>query len=169
MGNIRGLFVIDKVKQDEVKQDNRKVVYWLLFYPDEKKTYLENRQAIIDSSPVRIDEVGGIHGQGQNTDSTGNKGAKLADMGRWIDLIEEVEENLSLEAKIFLRLRREYRFAAGQKGWTAAVQWRYAEEVAAKLNKRSEDFWRESRNTFTHWWNWIIEYTMIKAAKKGLL
>jgi hypothetical protein len=49
------------------------------------------------------------------------------------------------------------------------VQHRYAQEIAERLSKRVEDVWIEDRNTFTGWWNRILQFGAIKAAKQGLL
>lgn len=68
-----------------------------------------------------------------------------------------------------LRLRREYRHRRGPHGWTAAVQHRYAQEIVERLGKRVEDVWIEDRNTFTEWWNRILQFGAIKAAKRGSL
>lgn len=154
--------------EEEVKRDNKKVAGWLLFYHERKRECLEERQTVLDSSPPRIDETA-RYGQGSVTDSTGRKAAKLADMAAWIDLIEEVERRLPPKQRIFLRLRREYRYAVGRNGWTAAVQWRYAEEVAKMEKKRVEDVWVNSRNTFTQWWNRIVNYATVEAARRRLI
>ena len=156
--------------EQEVKSDNYKVSLWLLYYHDRKKEYTARRVALLLSSPAPSD--GQPRGT-DTTDTTGGKGQKLAELyeqaGEWLDLIAEVEQGLPWKMQIFLRLRREYRYARGRNGWTAPVQRKFAEEVAAKLRKDPEDTWIESRNTFTRWWDKIVEYAVRKAAKRGLL
>jgi len=49
------------------------------------------------------------------------------------------------------------------------VQHRYAQEIVERLGKRVEDVWIEDRNTFTGWWNRILQFGAIRAAKLGLL
>jgi hypothetical protein len=49
------------------------------------------------------------------------------------------------------------------------VQHRYAQEIVERLGKRVEDVWIEDRNTFTEWWNRILQFGAIKAAKRGSL
>ena len=153
----------------EAKKDNRIAAGWLLYYHERKKEYDSRREDILYASPGPAD------GQPRGTatgDTTGSKGARLAELcedGDWLALIEDVERRLPWKMQIFLRLRREYRFARGRRGWTAAVQWRYAEEVAARLEKDPTDTWVESRSTFSRWWDRIVEYTVRAALKKNLL
>jgi hypothetical protein len=71
--------------------------------------------------------------------------------------------------RIFLSLRREYRYNRGRVGWVVPVQRRYCEAVAKREGKQLEDCWLESRGTFNDMWNKIIIYTVRKAYKRGLL
>jgi hypothetical protein len=109
------------------------------------------------------------------SDPTGRKGIRLAALDdlrtteRWLEWCREAEAALPWKMQIFLRLRREYRHRRGPHGWTAAVQHRYAQEIAERLGKRVEDVWIEDRNTFTGWWNRILQFGAIRAAKLGLL
>lgn len=156
--------------ESEIKKDNKTVSSWLLYYPERRKEYWCRREEIIHTSAPLYDIVPG--GKNKIGDPTGRKGQKLADLQeteRWLELVEEVERRLPWKMQIFLNLRREYRYARGRQGWTAAVQWRFSHEVAERLGKRPEDAWVESRNTFTRWWDRIVEYTVRLAAKNGLL
>ena len=153
----------------EIREDNRIVSDWLLYYHERRRAYYDRRENILHSTP-RPDVGGGR--SSAISDTTGGKGSKLGDMEtveRWIELAEEVERRLPWKMRAFLLLRREYRHVKGNKGWTTAVQWRFAHEVAERLGKRPEDTWIESRRTFTRWWNRIVEYTARLAAKRGLL
>ena len=155
----------------EIKNDNRQVEGWLLWYHERKREYLNTREAIIHSSGPTLHEV--VRGNETNiSDPTGRKGEKLGDLKRtaeWLKLVEEVEARLPWKLEIFLRLRRDYRFARGRNGWTAAVQWKFAQEVAKQLGKKPSETWVESRSTFWSWWNQIVDYTARLAAKRGLL
>jgi len=155
---------------DELKKENRKVANWLLFYGERKREYEQLREKILTSSP-RILSGTGI-AKNAISDPTGKKAVKLAqlqEMEQWIELVEEVERRLPPKMKVFLRLRREYRYSAKRNGWVAPVQWKYAQEVAKMLGKAQEDTWVESRTTFYYWWEKIVEYAARLAAKKGLL
>lgn len=143
---------------------------WLLYYPERKKEYCCRREEIIHTYAPAYNIVPG--GKNKIGDPTGRKGQKLADLQeteRWLELVEEVERRLPWKMQVFLNLRREYRHARGRQGWTAAVQWRFSHQLAEQLGKRPEDTWVESRNTFTRWWDRIVEYTVRLAAKNGLL
>ena len=154
----------------EVKKENRKVANWLLFYEERKKEYQELREEILGASSRSLSGAG--IAKNAISDPTGKKAVKLAqlqEMEQWIELVEEVERRLPPKMKVFLRLRREYRYSAKRNGWVAPVQWKYAQEVAKMLGKAQEDTWVESRTTFYYWWERIVEYAARLAAKKGLL
>lgn len=154
----------------EIKDDNRIVAGWLLWYHERRHEYLNRRTELIHSTPRPEGPNGGQ--TFRISDSTGQKGSKLADLEKteqWLGLVAEVEQRLPWKMQIFLRLRREYRYARGRKGWTAAVQWKFAQEVADRVGKRPEDTWVESRETFSRWWDKIVDYTARLAAKRGLL
>lgn len=161
--------------ETEIKNDNRIVAGWLLYYHERKQEYLNQREAILHSSPPCLSDAmpGGKNVVG---DPTGRKGQKLADLQeteRWLALVEEVERRLPWKLQIFLRLRRECRFSKsggrGRPTWVPYVQRRFAQEVAARLNKQEEAVWINSPATFHEWWDKIVNYTARLAAKRGLL
>lgn len=142
----------------EIRSDNKKVTYWLLFYEDRKKDYMLRRDyAVINCSTACVSDS-----------LTSPEMPDISEEEKWIELIEEVERRLSWKMKIFLCLRREYRDMTGRKGWTAAAQWKYAQKVADYLGKEPEDVYVD-RFTFNNWWSRIVEYTARLAAKRGLL
>lgn len=159
----------------EIKQDNRIVAGWLLYYHERKQEYLEQREAILHSSPPCLsDAMPGS--KNAVSDPTGRKGQKLADLQeteRWLALVEEVERRLPWKMQIFLILRRECRFNTknrpGRPSWVPVVQRRFAQELAARLNKAEEDVWINSPATFHEMWDRIVNYTARLAAKRGLL
>lgn len=161
-----GICKIDK----EAKNENKIVESWLLWYHERKQTYEELR-AELESIRSSCGYV--IAKPPEMSDPTARRVVelvdKLAHMEKWLKLVEDVERNLPWKMQIFLRLRRDYRYARGRRGWTAAVQWKFASEVAERLGKEPEDTWVESRNTFTEWWNRIVEYAVRLALRRGLL
>lgn len=158
--------------ETEIKADNRLVEEWLLWINERKDAHGTIRIEILESSGSGL--FNGTMGcQKKISDPTSRKGMKLAGLQikkteEWIRLIDEVENRLDQRMRLFLELRREYRFATGRNGWTAAIQCRYAEEAAKRFGKEPEDNWIESRNTFTLWWRKIVDYTARLAAKRGL-
>lgn len=160
-----------KALDAEIKNDNRKVAGWLLYYHERKQEYLAKREGILHSSgPTLSDAIPGA--KNAAGDPTGRKGQKLGDLQKteqWLNLIEEVERRLPDKMAIFLKLRREYRHARGRNGWVAPVQHKYAQEMANLLGKKHEEVWIESRTTFYYWWERIVEYTARIASKRGLL
>lgn len=155
----------------EVQNENRIVSGWLLFYHERKKEYEQQRDDILNHSGAS--EYDGQPRGTETSDTTGRKGQKLADLEhaeRWLKLVEEVERDLPWKMGVFLHLRREYRYQArGRKGWLNQIQQRYCFEVAERLKKQPEDVWIGNVRTFQQWWDKIIMYATIKAAKKGLL
>ena len=169
---------------DELREDFGIISDWLLNYEDYLADYeyrraqlAEARETIIDATPRLSpdDPASGRNSVRPVSDPTGRKGIRLAALDdlrtteRWLEWCQEVEAALPWKMQIFLRLRREYRHRRGPHGWTAAVQHRYAQEIAERLGKRVEDVWIEDRNTFTGWWNRILQFGAIRAAKLGLL
>ena len=169
---------------DELREDFGIISDWLLNYEDYLADYeyrraqlAEARETVIDATPRPSpdDPASGRNSVRTVSDPTGRKGIMLATLDdlrateRWLEWCQEVEAALPWKMQIFLRLRREYRHRRGPHGWTAAVQHRYAQEIAERLGKRVEDVWIEDRNTFTGWWNRILQFGAIRAAKLGLL
>lgn len=169
---------------DELREDFGIISDWLLNYEDYLADYecrraqlAEVRESIIDATPRPSpdDPAPGRNSVRPVSDPTGRAGIRLAALGdlrtteRWLEWCREVEAALPWKMQIFLRLRREYRHRRGPHGWTAAVQHRYAQEIADRLGKRVEDVWIEDRTTFTAWWNRILQFAAVKAAKLGLL
>ncbi|GEM_PF-870570 len=173
----------------EAKEDNRKVSAFLLNYAylkveyeRDKQEYELAREEILHGSSNPEERTSMV--SGAISDTTGRKGIRLADLCdysdvyRWLKLCQEIEQRLPWKLKLILQLRREtvtkqgYIRAGRYKGrpaWVPYVQHKYCEAVAERLRKRPEDVWIESYQTFSEWWNRIVEYGVRLAAKRGLL
>lgn len=154
---------------DEINEDNKVVGDWLLHFHARKAEYEQQREEILGSSSQKITQI--PIKSSTTSDSTLSKAEKLLKlvyMEQWITLIDEIERDLPWKRRIFLEIRREYRHAGGRKGWTTATQWKFAYEVAKRLQKDPTQTWVESRNTFTRWWNEIVTDTAHLAAKRNL-
>lgn len=155
----------------EIQNDNKIAADWLLWVSERRLAYNTKRLEILTSSGPCLNDL--IPGNKIITsDPTGRKGQLLGDLkkvGEWLNLIDDIETKLSWKLKIFLFLRREHRFATGRNGWVASVQIRFADELAKKLCKKSEETWIENRRTFFNWWNQIVNITVRQACKRGLL
>lgn len=172
----RGCFGIDK----EYRKDGAIVAAWVLHYWEKKRECEEAFEQYLEeiSTHASKPELVPIHGSLPG-DRTGNQATKLADTSRrlereaeWLELVEEVESKLPPKMQIFLRLRREAEYTKtrlrGRPGWVAYVQDHYAKEMAKANNKRPSDYWVEDR-TFFAWWDRIVTYAVIRAAKRGIL
>ncbi|MHB1044134.1 MAG: hypothetical protein ACYC0Q_15035 [Eubacteriales bacterium] len=156
---------------DQIRKDNKIVSAWLLHYHERRQDYSRRKEEIIHSYASHP-AVSVIRSRKRHGDPTGKKGEKLVELHeteRWLELVEKVEKQLPVKLQVFLVLRREYRHARGRRGWTSAVQWKFSQEVAKRIGEKPEDVWVESRNTFTRWWDRIVEYAARLAAKSGLL
>lgn len=151
-----------------LKQENEIVSNYLLYYHELHNEYLEKREDII-----HYKKVGRVFKDKKQGSPTESKGRKLIDnlqkTEQWLKLISEVERNLPPELKVYLKLRREYRDARGRTGWTAAIQSKLPDELSKLTGENPETIWIESRNTFTRWWDKIVEYTARLALRNGLL
>jgi hypothetical protein len=156
--------------EQEVKDDSRKVAGWLLNYPERRRDYESRRMAILQSSPPKIPKT--VKGT-KFGDPTGRKGQRLGDLDwKWIKLVEDVEARLPDKMRIILQLRRETPPQANLKGrpaWISYARHRYARIMSEKEKKPVQDFWIESPHTFSEWWNKIVHFAVILAAKRGLL
>jgi hypothetical protein len=178
--------------EQEVSRDNKIVSAWLLWVDERETDMQQRRYEIIHAGTGPLSPAGvTVIGKGQraamvpgktwevpyisthpSSDTTGNRGTALGDLEcveRWITLIREVEKRIPWKMRIFLLLRRDCRHNVGRRGWVAYVQYHYARQVAEKLGKKPEQTWVESRFTFSQWWSRIVAYTVVLAAKKGLL
>ena len=161
----------------EAKDENRVVAGWLIHYHKRKEYYDQCREEVLYSTPQPPEVV--TCPINQNSDTTGKKALALAtfdeNTGKWLALVEDIEEILPWKMQIVLKLRRETMHRPyksrdrGRPAWIPYVQVRYAEEVAKRTGKAPEDVWIERPRTFIEWWNRIVEYAARLAAKKGLL
>ncbi len=154
----------------EIQNDNKIAANWLLWIEERKTDYLNRRIELIGSENHELQlAIPSNRNTGDSTQSTVLKLAAANDIEKWIRLINEIEEKLPWRKRVFLQLRRQYRFASGRQGWTAAVQYQYAQRIALILDTKPEEVWIDSRHTFKVWWNEIVDYTVRLACKRGLL
>ena len=162
---------MDSSINDEIRQENKTAADYLLFYYEYRERYEQMRQLIIDSSPTLILQDVSASNK-PITDPTGRKAvelvAKFETLGKWLQVVEEVEQKLPPKLKVFCQLRREYRYA-GARGWTALMQVHYPEAMAKATGGRAEEFWVDSERTFRNWWRKIVNFTARLAAKRGLI
>ncbi len=160
----------DEAYEREIQDDNKIAAGWLLWIAERKTEYLNRRNELLNAENHEYQLA--ISSNRNTSDPTGKLGFKLAlgeNAERWIKLINEVETKLPWRKRIFLQLRREYRFSSGRKGWTSAVQSQYSYKIAEILNVDPIDVWIDRRQTFSIWWNEIVDYTVRLACKRGLL
>lgn len=156
------------------KKENKKVAGWLLYYEERKAEYEKRRQDIL------LKASGGpalaCRQERDMSDPVGNKVEQLLkfeETDKWLKLIEDVENRLPWKMQVVLRLRREARnrkgYSRGRPAWIAYVQHRYCREIAEREGKDIEDVWVNAPQTFSGWWERIVEYTAREAAKRGLI
>ncbi len=159
--------------ESEMRNENRKVAYYLLNYPDIKEELEEQRLLILNATHHPDDPAPGRNTPKEPGDPTGAVVVQLSELHereRWVQLCEDVANGLPWKKQIILQLRQEMRGASRRTGgWLPYMQWRYAEKVAARLDKPLEDVYVERAGTFSSWWNEIVECAARLAAKRGLL
>ena len=159
--------------ESEIRNENRKVAYYLLNYPDIKEELKEQRLLILNATHHPDDPAPGRNTPREPSDPTGAVVVQLSELHereRWIQLCEDVAAGLPWKKQIILQLRQEMRGASRRTGgWRPYMQWRYSELVAKKLKKPVADVYIEREATFSEWWKQIVEYAARLAAKRGLL
>ena len=159
--------------ESEIRNENRKVAYYLLNYPDIKEELEEQRLLILNATHHPDDPAPGRNTPREPSDPTGAVVVQLSELHereRWIQLCEDVAAGLPWKKQIILQLRQEMRGASRRTGgWRPYMQWRYSELVAKKLKKPVADVYIEREATFSEWWKQIVEYAARLAAKRGLL
>ena len=157
---------MSKPLDKEVARDRRVVAGWLLWYEERKQQYEEVREEMLHSSPPPLSEV--VPVQGGISDTTGQKGTQLGDLQeaeRWLALAEEVEQRLPWKMQILLSLKRKYK--VGVKG--RPVRWLIAMELSEEVSRRLNKSWCVGVDSVDKWWQRIVGYGTILAAKKGLV
>lgn len=151
----------------EIRADRRLVAGWLLWCDEREQQYRERREEILHSSlpplfsrpPVQL-------GLG---DTTGKKGAELGDLARaerWIRLVREIEARLPWEMQVLLQLKRKYKMR-GTKG--RPVRWLIALELSEEVSRRLGKEWCAGVKQVDRWWQRILDYAVILAAKRGVI
>lgn len=152
---------------EEMKQENRVVTGWLLYYPERKQSYDERRDDIIHgSSRPRLSEA---PGNAYISDTTGRKGDKLATMderdGAWLKLMEDVYPRLPWKMRLLVDLKRKHKI--GVKG--RPTNWVVALEFSEGVSRKTGKDYTAGAETIRHWWDMVVEYAAREAAKRGLL
>lgn len=151
----------------EIRADRRVVAGWLLWCNEREQQYRERREEILHSSPPPLSSRLPVQlGPG---DTTGKKGSALADIAqaeKWIELVREVEARLPWKMQLLLALKRKYRHG-GTKG--RPVRWRIALELSEEVSRRLRKDWYIGEKQVDRWWQRILDYTVILAAKRGVI
>jgi len=155
--------------ENEIKDDNRKVSRWLLYYHERRREYLRKREDIMNSSPS-LDGSAGVSSMsaGYVSNPTASKGDKLADLHKtekWVSFVEEIERRLSPKMQVLLRLRRQY--VHGVRG--RPVRWIIALKLSEEISRSAGKDYSVGPDTVDKWWRNIVTYAVVVAAKKRLL
>lgn len=153
--------------EEEIKRNNQIVTVWLLYYEDIQSEY--NR--IIKSKLVyKMDDSMDLREILNLNKLPSIKFVySFSNMVKWLALIENIEKKLPPKLNVFLMIRRSLRNNRGRRGWTSSLQWKFSEEYALLMKKQPEEVWIEDRNTWTRWWDKVVDYTVRVALKNNLL
>jgi hypothetical protein len=153
--------------EEEMKKHNQIATIWLLYYEDIQHEYLK---ITTNNSVYKMEDVIDLKKILKINKLLPNKLIySFGSIEKWLVLIETVQMNLPLKLKIFLMLRQSLRNNRGRQGWTALIQWKFSEEYARVIKKDPEEVWIEDRNTWTRWWDKVVNYTVRLALKNNLL
>ena len=155
----------------DIKNENRVVSDWLLYYPERLRQHEEQLASVtFMQSPSLSDD---IQGTGGTSDPTARvAGQRLKYDSEWFALIADVERSLPEKQRVFLECRRQalrQSGGVGRPGWTTYVQYAYPLEMARKTGNDIEHYYISQEITLHHWWGRIVEYTARQAIRKGLL
>ena len=92
----------------------------------------------------------------------------LGDKGKieeWLNLCEEIEKRLPWKMQILLRLKRKYK--VGVKG--RPVRWLIALELSEVVSRELGKDWCIGMDSVDKWWQRVVTYGVILAAKRGLV
>ena len=133
-----------RVIKQELSQDKETARCWLLNYEGRRRQYFE--------------------AQKNNSKSPFNM--TMAEAGRWLKVVELVQETLSEKRLIFLRLRRQANRDREINNWIPFVQRTYAAIMAEKHGGREASYWM-SEGTLYLWWGDMVEMARLIAYKMG--
>ena len=105
--------------ESEIRNENRKVAYYLLNYPDIKKELEEQRLLILNATHHPDDPAPGRNTPKEPGDPTGAVVVQLSELHereRWVQLCEDVANGLPWKKQIILQLRQEMRGASRRTG-----------------------------------------------------
>ena len=156
----------------DIKNENRVVSDWLLYYPERLRQHEEQLASVtFMQSPSLSDD---IRGTGGTSDPTARvAGQRLKYDSEWFGLIADVERSLPEKQRVFLQVRREaLNIQGGGRGkpaWVSYVQCKYPLAMSQKTMRPVECYYISTPSIFYSWWNKIVEYTVRKAIRRGLL
>ena len=156
----------------DIKNENRVVSDSLLYYPERLRQHEEQLATVtFISSPSLSDD---IQGTGGTSDPTARvAGQRLKYDSEWFSLIADVERSLPEKQRVFLQVRREaLNIQGGGRGkpaWVSYVQCKYPLAMSQKTMRPVECYYISTPSIFYSWWNKIVEYTVRKAIRRGLL
>ncbi len=144
-----------------IEEDHRQAERVLLFYTREKKICEKKRAEYVYQTTSGKDPTARAAERAIFFDTH----AKAV---RWLRAVEILEQGMSEEKRLFLKLRREAErqkgngFSRGRHGWVIRVQHRLAEEMEERHPGRC--FWMGER-TLKVWWKDMICRTAEIAAR----
>lgn len=155
--------MLDLTHEDKIIQE------WLLECPRLREQAEARREDILGRSPSTslASMVDGNTGISDKTGQTGTDLAEMAQIEQVIKLIEDFEKALPPERRVFLELRREYKYHGGQKGYTSRIQYQFARQMAQRTGHEAYYSFHH-RNTFASWWKDMINALAREALRRGI-
>lgn len=153
---------------ERIAKQNAIAAGWLLWIEERRAETKEQEADIIGRSAGP--DMSGIRGSmpGKTTENRGQEViTKTAYEKAWIQLIDDVSDQLPIHLKVFLKLRQDYRFSRGRNGWMCQVQQKFAQEMADLTGLSTEHTYR-SPTRLADYWDEIVEITAREAIARQL-
>ena len=159
--------------QNEIKKENQIVSDWLLHYHDRLAEYEQHKSEIAVYPGQALSDEIRAEGISDPTHRAALKMQGFKYNPEWFLLVEELERRIPEKQRIFLQVRREARNNhsnyRGRPGWVAYVQCKYPLVMAERTGKDIEKFYIGHPNTYTGWWNRLVEAAVRMAIERRLI
>lgn len=159
----------------ELREDNREVTLWLVYYPERKKATDLMREEIIERTPAQSgDRVSSSTISDPAYQRAEELVRKTAVAQSWLETVDMVKRMIGTKKLLLLELRqREVQQPItcnrrGKPGWIIWVQRHWAEEYSKATGIPDDCCWL-SDSMIRKYWADIVTLTARLAAKRGLL
>lgn len=144
---------------DELSQDRKKAIHYILHYGEERQAYI-NAKAAAMAKPTD-DNKGRSGAVSKPTESAAIASIQYdaqSNIYPWLKAVDALERGLSERKKLLLELRRDAEYSGrifrrGRRAWVIYVQRRYIEMIEERYGKQRYI----GERTIRDWWYEMID------------